>query len=126
MIRRLREQRRLTQVELARKAKLTQGYITMIETGVRKNPSLASRSASPRPSVSWSRSSWHDTVAGGAEASPARLGAAPVRTHHPRPDRGMADRTASPDPQLRRSLGRVLAAPRKAEATALARRRRGA
>ena len=26
--------------ELARKAKLTQGYVTMIETGVRKNPSL--------------------------------------------------------------------------------------
>jgi transcriptional regulator with XRE-family HTH domain len=42
VIRQLREQRRhLTQVELARKAKLTQGYVTMIETGVRKNPSLA-------------------------------------------------------------------------------------
>jgi transcriptional regulator with XRE-family HTH domain len=41
VIRQLREQRHLTQVELARKAKLTQGYVTMIETGVRKNPSLA-------------------------------------------------------------------------------------
>jgi transcriptional regulator with XRE-family HTH domain len=41
VIRQLREQRNLTQVELARKAKLTQGYVTMIETGVRKNPSLA-------------------------------------------------------------------------------------
>jgi XRE family transcriptional regulator, master regulator for biofilm formation len=37
----IREQRGMTQVELARAAKVTQGYVTMIETGVRKNPSLA-------------------------------------------------------------------------------------
>jgi len=40
VIRQLREQRGLTQVELAKKAKLTQGYVTMIESGARKSPSL--------------------------------------------------------------------------------------
>jgi XRE family transcriptional regulator of biofilm formation len=40
VIRQLRETRGLTQVELAKKAQLTQGYLTMIETGTRKNPSL--------------------------------------------------------------------------------------
>jgi len=40
-IQRLREAKRLTQGELARKAKVTRPYITMLETGVKKNPSLA-------------------------------------------------------------------------------------
>jgi transcriptional regulator with XRE-family HTH domain len=40
MIKRLREGRGLTQVQLARKTGVSQGYLTMIETGARKNPSL--------------------------------------------------------------------------------------
>jgi transcriptional regulator with XRE-family HTH domain len=40
MIRRLREERRLTQESLARKAKVTQGYIAQLEGGLKKNPSL--------------------------------------------------------------------------------------
>ena len=37
----LREGQGLTQRDLARKAKVTAAYVAMIETGVRKNPSLA-------------------------------------------------------------------------------------
>jgi len=36
----LREARGLTQRDLAKKAKVTASYVAMIETGVRKNPSL--------------------------------------------------------------------------------------
>ena len=36
----LREARGLTQRDLAKKAKVTAAYVAMIETGVRKNPSL--------------------------------------------------------------------------------------
>jgi XRE family transcriptional regulator of biofilm formation len=41
VITKLREGQRLTQRELAKKAKVTAAYVAMIETGVRKNPSLA-------------------------------------------------------------------------------------
>jgi transcriptional regulator with XRE-family HTH domain len=37
----LREGQGLTQRDLAKKAKVTAAYVAMIETGVRKNPSLA-------------------------------------------------------------------------------------
>ena len=37
----LREAQGLTQRDLAKKAKVTAAYVAMIETGVRKNPSLA-------------------------------------------------------------------------------------
>lgn len=40
VVRALREARGLTQVELARKAKIAQPYIAMLERGDRKNPSL--------------------------------------------------------------------------------------
>ena len=40
MLKRLREERGMTQEELARRAKLTKPYISQIENGVRKNPSL--------------------------------------------------------------------------------------
>ena len=40
MIRKLREAQRLTQVELARRAKVSQGYLAALEGGLRKNPSL--------------------------------------------------------------------------------------
>ena len=40
MIRQLREQRGLTQEDVARAAKVTKNYITMLERGHRKNPSL--------------------------------------------------------------------------------------
>jgi transcriptional regulator with XRE-family HTH domain len=40
VIRVLREERGMTQVELARKARITQPYLTQIEQGARKNPSL--------------------------------------------------------------------------------------
>jgi transcriptional regulator with XRE-family HTH domain len=40
MIKRLRETKGLTQAELAKKAKVTRPYITMLENGVRKTPSL--------------------------------------------------------------------------------------
>jgi transcriptional regulator with XRE-family HTH domain len=36
----LRAQRGLTQVELAKRAKVGQAYIAMLERGARKNPSL--------------------------------------------------------------------------------------
>ena len=41
MITKLREGQGLTQRDLAKKAKVTAAYVAMIETGVRKNPSLA-------------------------------------------------------------------------------------
>ena len=40
MIRELREQRGLTQEGVAKQAKVTKNYITMLERGKRKNPSL--------------------------------------------------------------------------------------
>ena len=40
MIKRLRETKGLTQAELAKKAKVTRPYITMLESGVRKTPML--------------------------------------------------------------------------------------
>jgi transcriptional regulator with XRE-family HTH domain len=40
VIRQLREQRGLTQEDVARQAKVTKNYITMLERGQRKNPSL--------------------------------------------------------------------------------------
>jgi transcriptional regulator with XRE-family HTH domain len=40
IITRLREGQGLTQRDLARKAKVTAAYVAMIETGVRKSPSL--------------------------------------------------------------------------------------
>jgi transcriptional regulator with XRE-family HTH domain len=41
VITKLREQQGLTQRDLASKAKVTAAYVAMIETGARKNPSLA-------------------------------------------------------------------------------------
>jgi transcriptional regulator with XRE-family HTH domain len=40
VIRELREQRGLTQEAVAKQAKVTKNYITMLERGQRKNPSL--------------------------------------------------------------------------------------
>ena len=40
-ITKLRQQQGLTQRALAEKAKVTAAYVAMIETGVRRNPSLA-------------------------------------------------------------------------------------
>ncbi len=37
----LREQRRLTQATLAQKTKVSRPYIAVLETGTRRNPSLA-------------------------------------------------------------------------------------
>lgn len=36
----IREAKRLTQVDLARKAKVTQAYIAQLEAGAKRNPSL--------------------------------------------------------------------------------------
>jgi transcriptional regulator with XRE-family HTH domain len=40
LIKRLREAKGLTQAELAKQARVTRPYITMLESGVRKTPSL--------------------------------------------------------------------------------------
>jgi transcriptional regulator with XRE-family HTH domain len=40
MLKRIREEKGLTQVELAQKSGVTREYITMIETGARKNPTV--------------------------------------------------------------------------------------
>ena len=40
MLKRLREERGLTQAELAKKASVTEAYVSMIEAGKRKSPSL--------------------------------------------------------------------------------------
>jgi transcriptional regulator with XRE-family HTH domain len=40
VIKKLREQRNMTQEGLAKKAGVTQGYIAQLESGLRKNPSL--------------------------------------------------------------------------------------
>jgi transcriptional regulator with XRE-family HTH domain len=40
VIRELREQKGLTQEQLAFKAKVTPGYVAQLELGIRKNPSL--------------------------------------------------------------------------------------
>jgi transcriptional regulator with XRE-family HTH domain len=40
VVRELRERAKLTQAELAKRAGITEAYVSMIEGGVRKNPSL--------------------------------------------------------------------------------------
>jgi XRE family transcriptional regulator, master regulator for biofilm formation len=40
VIRKLREAKGMTQRDLARKAKVTPGYVAQLETGLRKNPSI--------------------------------------------------------------------------------------
>ena len=40
VIKKLREAQNLTQLELAKKAGVTQGYVALLEGGDRKNPSL--------------------------------------------------------------------------------------
>ncbi len=40
VVKQLREQKGLTQEALARKARVTQGYVAQLEGGWRKNPSL--------------------------------------------------------------------------------------
>jgi transcriptional regulator with XRE-family HTH domain len=40
-VRRLREGRRLTQVELAQRAQVSQGYLAALESGLKTNPSLS-------------------------------------------------------------------------------------
>ena len=40
MLKELRAEKKMTQVELAKKAKVTQAYIAMLESGEKKNPSL--------------------------------------------------------------------------------------
>jgi transcriptional regulator with XRE-family HTH domain len=42
VIKKLREQRDMTQEQLAKKARVTQGYIAQLEGGLRRNPSLPS------------------------------------------------------------------------------------
>ena len=41
VIRKLRTERELTQAALAKRAKVKKQYVTMLESGARKNPSLA-------------------------------------------------------------------------------------
>lgn len=41
MVKRLRKSKGLSMADLAARAKVTDAYIAMLETGVRKNPSLA-------------------------------------------------------------------------------------
>ena len=40
MVKRLREERKLTQAQLGKRAGVTEAYISMLEGGQRKNPSL--------------------------------------------------------------------------------------
>ena len=40
MVKKMREEQGLTQAQLAKKAGVTGAYVSMIESGVRKNPSL--------------------------------------------------------------------------------------
>ncbi len=41
VLKELRETRGLTQDQLAKKAKVTQAYVALLEAGVKKNPTLA-------------------------------------------------------------------------------------
>lgn len=41
VLQRLREKQGMTQRDLAKRAKMTPGYVAQLEMGVRKNPSLA-------------------------------------------------------------------------------------
>ncbi len=41
MLKAYREKKGMTQVQLAKKAKVTQAYLAMLEGGAKKNPSLA-------------------------------------------------------------------------------------
>jgi transcriptional regulator with XRE-family HTH domain len=40
MVRRKREARGMTQADLAKRARLTQGYVSKLEAGAQKNPSV--------------------------------------------------------------------------------------
>ena len=40
MVKKMREEQGVTQAQLAKKAGVTEAYVSMIEGGVRKNPSL--------------------------------------------------------------------------------------
>ena len=40
MLKAHREKKRMTQAQLAKRAKVTQAYVAMLEAGVKKNPSL--------------------------------------------------------------------------------------
>jgi transcriptional regulator with XRE-family HTH domain len=40
MLKRMRADKRLTQRDLAKKARVTQGYVAQLEIGIRKNPSI--------------------------------------------------------------------------------------
>jgi transcriptional regulator with XRE-family HTH domain len=40
VVKKLREQQGMTQAELAKKAGVTEAYVSMLESGARKNPSL--------------------------------------------------------------------------------------
>jgi XRE family transcriptional regulator of biofilm formation len=52
VLKKLREVEGLTQEELARRAKVTRPYLTMLETGAKRNPSLAIlKRLAPRPSA---------------------------------------------------------------------------
>ena len=41
VVRRLRQGRQLTQVQLATRARVSQGYLAALESGLKNNPSLA-------------------------------------------------------------------------------------
>ena len=41
MLKALRQTKGMTQEQLAKRAKMTQAYVAMLEAGVKKNPSLA-------------------------------------------------------------------------------------
>jgi len=41
MLKAYREKKGMTQMQLAKRAKVTQAYVAMLETGVKNNPSLA-------------------------------------------------------------------------------------
>jgi predicted transcriptional regulator len=49
VVRRLRQTRRLTQVELATRAQVSQGYLAALEGGLKTNPSLSTLTKLARP-----------------------------------------------------------------------------
>ena len=125
LLTRVRTEREPTQRGLAKRAKVTEGYVSELEVGKRKNPALTVlkrlAKAPRRAGLGAPRVKRRSAMRKPLQRAAGRRQPEQVTTNQIMA--WLAERLAQ-DPQLRRSIERVLTALRKAEAPALARRRR--